>query len=550
MLPTSAKKTSGIKIVETALICPKCQSSNFKKGGFNNSGKQQYICKECKRIFVKHPETISAKNYLPQGITAEEMFEYDIWDVRVLGLKPIPSTGGYTLNFLSIEPFWLKNAAKQWIKYKLNNEQTGTLQRKLESIRGFSEFVKFRYSLLKAQDINRELVQNYLVYGLKKSSASTRIHRIIFVKQFLEDCLRFNWLEITKEQLIYPEDLPKLNESLPKFIPDSVLKQLDENLNALPGPVACMVKVLRETGMRISELLELKLNCIRQDSQGGFWIDYYQIKMKKTIANCISRELAIVITNQQQYIKENFGLDFPYLFCQTSHHSWFDGYSNSKNRSIPRELRHFQPVQQKMRQSTIRGYLYQLASDRNIKDASGNIFPLERCHQFRHTHGTELINNGVPQHIVQKRLGHKSADMTSVYAHIHDQTMKREMEKFWDGRVVNVNGEVITSENPDLDTAEMQWIKKNMKAQALANGFCGLPVRMDCPVQGSPCLTCSHFRTTVEHLEIHKKQLENTEKIIENAQTQGWTRQLEINEPIAENLRNIIWGLEGGSAHV
>lgn len=549
MLQNYAEKTPVITVYNSTIRCPKCQSSNFKKGGFSNSGKQKYICKECKRVFIRKPEKISAKNYLPQALTPEEMFEYDIWDVRVLGLEPIPSTGAYTLNFLSIEPLWLKNATKQWLKYKSSSEQTGTLQRKLESVRGFAKFVNSHHSLLKAQYLNRKLVQDYLVSGLTKLSASTRRHRIIFVKQFLEDCLKFAWAEITKEQLIYPEDLPKLNESLPKFIPNNVLKQLDENLNALPEPIICMVKVLRETGMRISELLELKLNCIRQDSQGGFWIDFYQVKMKKTIANCISRELAIVITNQQQYIKENFGLDFPYLFCQTSHHSWFDGYSNSKNRLIPRELKHFQPVQQKMCQSTIRGYLYQLASEKNIKDASGNIFPLERCHQFRHTHGTELINNGVPQHIVQKRLGHKSADMTSVYAHVHDQTMKREMEKFWDGRVFNVNGEVITSENPDLDTAEMQWIKKNMKAQALPNGFCGLPIRMDCPVQGSPCLTCSHFRTTIEHLETHKKQLENTEKIIENAKAQGWERQLGINQPLAENLRNIICGLEGDSAH-
>ena len=30
------------------------------------------------------------------------------------------------------------------------------------------------------------------------------------------------------------------------------------------------------------------------------------------------------------------------------------------------------------------------------------------AHQFRHTLGTRLINDGVPQHVVQKLLGHAS----------------------------------------------------------------------------------------------------------------------------------------------
>jgi hypothetical protein len=67
----------------------------------------------------------------------------------------------------------------------------------------------------------------------------------------------------------------------------------------------------------------------------------------------------------------------------------------------------------------------------------------------------------------------------------------------------------------------MQWVKKNMKAQTLADGFCGLPVTKTCPVQGSPCLTCSHLRTTIEFLDVHKKRLKETEKLIENARVNG-----------------------------
>ena len=45
--------------------------------------------------------------------------------------------------------------------------------------------------------------------------------------------------------------------------------------------------------------------------------------------------------------------------------------------------------------------------------------------------------------------------------------MKKEMEKFWDGKIFNNQGQVVVSENPDLDTAGMQWIKRNMKASRM-----------------------------------------------------------------------------------
>ena len=531
----------------TGIYCPGCESENIKKGGFSKNRTQMYLCKDCSRSFVLNPKKESSKNVLPENISPEEMFEYDIWDARILGLKATISSGHYSLVFTNIETDWLKEATKKWIRYKAAaKEKTGTLTTKIQIVGFFDKFINHRYPELKPEKINRKIVEEYLVYGIPVNLAySTRAHRISYLKQFFDECVRFGWANFTKQQLIYPSDYPKNKKSLPKFIPDHVIKQLEDNLQFLPDPITCMIKVLRETGARASELKETKFNCIRQDNEGGWWIDVYQEKMDKPISLCISQELAKVIGKQQSYIRNNLGKNFNYLFCQTELHSWFDVYGTSQQKFSKRqELNYFQPINKKIKYSTLRGYLKQLASEKNITDIDGSIFPLWRIHRFRHTHGTELINAGVPQHIVQKRLGHASPEMTSVYAHIHDKTMRKEMEEFWDGRVLNNKGQVIVSENPDLDTAGMQWIKRNMKAQTLPDGFCGLPVTQSCPVQGSPCLTCSHLRTTVEFLDVHKKRLEETEKLIENARANGWDRQVETNLPIVKNLRKIIRGLK------
>lgn len=156
-----------------------------------------------------------------------------------------------------------------------------------------------------------------------------------------------------------------------------------------------------------------------------------------------------------------------------------------------------------------------------------------------------MINNGVPIEQIKRYLGHTSFSMTMVYAHIHDRTLKQQVEKYWNGgKVVNIAGELVKSHHPELETVDMQWFKKSVLAQALPNGYCGRPVlKGPCP-HANACLTCSDFRTTREFLGIHKEELEKTEKLIQKATANGWKRQIEMNEQVKKNLEEIIKGLE------
>ena len=45
-------------------------------------------------------------------------------------------------------------------------------------------------------------------------------------------------------------------------------------------------------------------------------------------------------------------------------------------------------------------------------------------HLAPHTFGTRLINMGVPQHVIQRLLGHASPQMTARYAELHDTTVR------------------------------------------------------------------------------------------------------------------------------
>lgn len=56
-------------------------------------------------------------------------------------------------------------------------------------------------------------------------------------------------------------------------------------------------------------------------------------------------------------------------------------------------------------------------------------------HLFRHTHATELINDGVGMAYVQKRLGHASVQTTiNTYVHVSNEDMKRELSQYLNNR--------------------------------------------------------------------------------------------------------------------
>jgi hypothetical protein len=96
-------------------------------------------------------------------------------------------------------------------------------------------------------------------------------------------------------------------------------------------------------------------------------------------------------------------------------------------------------------------------SDCRIVDESGATARVS-LHQFRHTLGTRLINNDVPQEVVRKILDHDSAEMTAHYARLHDDTVRRHWER---ARKVDINGNEVTIA-PDSPLADAEWTKQHL----------------------------------------------------------------------------------------
>lgn len=235
---------------------------------------------------------------------------------------------------------------------------------------------------------------------------------------------------------------------------------------------------------RISEICPLCFDCLGQDSEGDYFLKVKDRKLKKDYLIPISPVCIAAIKTQQTMVKIDPSYNFSYLFP-------------SKKGSHHVGARHVNKV------------LNQLALQHNIVDINGKIWHFH-AHQFRHTVGTNLINAGISQAIVQRYLGHESPEMTSRYAHIHQETLKKAFNRFQHN--VDIHGTLYSSES-STQMQDAKWLKHNIMAQALPNGICALPaIQSNCP-HANACLTCVHFRRNDDFLHQHKEQLEKLIKL-------------------------------------
>jgi integrase len=165
------------------------------------------------------------------------------------------------------------------------------------------------------------------------------------------------------------------------------------------------------------------------------------------------------------------------------------------------------------RANTLNGLLTQLAAALQVTDATGALVDFQRTHRMRHTKATDLLNAGVPIHVVQRYMGHVSPAMTMHYAKTLAETHEAEFLRFAklrrDGRPLEMD---------PADVYELVQLDRHTD-RILPNGACLLPPPKRCD-RGNSCLTCDHFATDARHLGELRAQLAATEELIQARQAQ------------------------------
>lgn len=263
--------------------------------------------------------------------------------------------------------------------------------------------------------------------------------------------------------------------------------------------------ILIRTGRRINEVLMLDFDPIETlptalgDAETGFVarLRYQQTKIftgDPTIL--IDAEILALIRAQQVWCIEhlrNVGNDEPapkYLFVKTHvNRLGLHPYSAA----------------------TLHNRLGALTRMLDIRDASGTAVNIGNTHSFRHTKATNLLNAGVPLHVVMRFLGHQSVNMTAYYAKTLQRTAEQEFLKY---KKITADGRSLELDPRDL----YDMLHLDHRAdRILPNGICLLPARQVC-TKGNACLSCTEFVTDVRFKPELEEQLAHTEALVEQRQ--------------------------------
>ncbi|MBN1482678.1 tyrosine recombinase XerC [candidate division KSB1 bacterium] len=262
----------------------------------------------------------------------------------------------------------------------------------------FNEYMKKRYDIEQPmlEHFTKAAIRGYLGHltSLKYSTRSLA-RKLAALRAFARYLIRENAITANPTLNIAS---PKIQKRLPDYLSTAEMKALLQlpDVDTFIGLRDYMIlELFYATGMRVSELANLKLENIRFDER------IFRIKGKgeKTwlipMGSHVARDLDIYLKRQQ--IEENVALEYKdFIFVK-----------NNK-----------QPFTRGQIASIVQKYVKRIASKEKAHP-----------HALRHTFATHLLNEGADLISVKELLGHANLSTTQIYTHVSAEHLKKIYKK-------------------------------------------------------------------------------------------------------------------------
>jgi site-specific recombinase XerD len=289
------------------------------------------------------------------------------------------------------------------------------------------------------------------------------------VRTFFERIIEWEYPDAPRRVPVFSGDFPKADEPLPRFLDDPVaakfMAALAEDPNARRRLI---VELLARTGMRAGELGALRDDAMFRLS-GAFWL-----------------RIPVGKLHNDRYVPLH-----PILVDLIVDYRARRGRPRS-GRLVERD--DGQPFDRR----TVHRYVAAVAKRAGI----GHVHP----HQLRHTLATQAINRGMSLEAIAAMLGHRSMDMTLVYARISDRTVAEEYFKVTKAVETGmVRGEPLPAHIGGPNMAKLAADHH----RHLGNGHCTRPRDLDCGFE-TACERCGFFETGPEFLTILRRQRDHS----------------------------------------
>jgi len=96
---------------------------------------------------------------------------------------------------------------------------------------------------------------------------------VVDLRAFFDDLAVWGWAERPPARVLHPGDIPRLDRPLPRALAPDHDRDLMAAVDGLTDPFARHgLTILRGTGLRLGELLDLELDCLLDFASHGSWL--------------------------------------------------------------------------------------------------------------------------------------------------------------------------------------------------------------------------------------------------------------------------------------
>lgn len=281
------------------------------------------------------------------------------------------------------------DALTEFARYLKASYQPKTVRTYLEACQAFTKYL----GGLEVPKLRQEDLQNFLIYlsgnGLSPSTIRTWVFGVYRLLMFLRQSNRIPFDPTVPR-------LPSPNESRQYALTESQFLDFFGVCDQFEEPYKTALRLLACSGLRIGELVKLKLNDWR---------------VHKSF---------IIITTTSEKSRKKQKRDVPVLrICNRAFRDYLIGFRKSFSERYPSNDWMF-PSRKKVRDDHIR--------IDSIQESVRKIRPIIHApqmtpHTLRHTYSTFLSRSHVPPLVHARIMGHKRLDTTLIYTHPTDDEL-------------------------------------------------------------------------------------------------------------------------------
>ena len=366
--------------------------------------------------------------------------------------------------------------------------------------------------------------------GAGRTVGLTVFHQdVVDLRVFFEDIAEWGWPTAPQRRLIFLGDIPRMPEAMPRALPPDVDRAVMAAVDHLEDRFArAGIGLLRATGMRVGELLDLELACIVDFGDRGTWLRVPVGKLGTERMVPLDPETIELFDDWTAHRGPHRSLPHPrdghladFVFCEHG---------------------------RRLGRHRLSQGLQTAVSDAGLTDPAGR--PLRvTLHQLRHTFGTSLVNAGMNLPALMALLGHVTPEMTLRYAKLASPTIR----DAYVTAMTKVKGRrpifTIPAGSATAVPAKIDWLHSEMLKTRLAHGFCSRdPIAGACGY-ANICEQCDNFVPDPDRTDVLTEQLADVTALRDDAQQRDWIDEAARHDRVVTTLERHLRRIDRRPTH-